>query len=157
MNSRYVDAKMFFALAAVFAVVGTVRFHHSDIGSGLTGRDYLNPLVWITIPRVIPFAAALLSVCFGLAYFLIEKKFGRPLGVSLAVVQVASYVLAVLGHATMVNFWWRALNEPQPSNIPVPMWASFLFLGGCALCCLTFGVNIFWSRPRVIKVSANPT
>lgn len=157
MSSRYVAAKMFFVLAAVFVVVGAARFHHSEIGAGLAGEDLLNPLFWITIPRLIPFAAALLSACFALAYFLIEKKFRRPLSVSLATVQVVSYALAVLGHAAMVNFWWRALNEPQPSNTPLPMWASFLELGGIATCCVAFALNVFWSGSKARPITANPT
>jgi TM2 domain-containing membrane protein YozV len=157
VNSRYAAARMFFVVAAVFAIAGAARFHHSEIGAGLAGEDLLNPLFWITIPRLVPFAAALLSACFGLAYFLIEKKFRRPLSVSLAGVQVVSYVLAVLGHAAMVNFWWRALNEPPPSNAPLPMWASFLELGGIAMCCLVFALNIFWSASKARPVTANPT
>jgi hypothetical protein len=157
VNLRYAAAKMFFALAAVFVLIGTSRFHLSEIGSGLTGEDYLAPLFWITIPRLIPFAAALLSACFGFAYFLIEKKLGRPLSVSLAAVQVVSYVLAVLGHTTMVNFWWRALNEPQPSKTPVPIWASFLELGGIVTCCLVFTLNIYWSASKARPATANRT
>lgn len=157
MKSRYFAARIFLFLAVAFAVAGIALFNHSDIGAGLTGEDLLNPLYWVMIPRLIPFAAALLSACFGLAYFLIGKKFGRLPSVSLAVVQVVSYVLAVLGHATMVNFWWRALNEPQPSNTPVPMWASFLELGGTAICCLAFALNIFWSGSKARPVTTNPT
>jgi hypothetical protein len=157
VNSRFVAARMFFVLAAVFAMVGAARFHQSKIGGGVTGEDLFNPLFWITIPRLIPFAAALLSACFGVAYFLIEKKFGRPLSVSLTVVQIVSYVLAVLGHAMMVNSWWPALNESQPSNTPLPMWASFLELGGIAMCCLVFALNIFWSSSKTRPVTANPT
>lgn len=157
MNSRFLAAKMFFALAAILAIVGAARFHQSEIGSGLTAKDLLNPLFWVTIPRLVPFSASLLSVCVGLACFFIEKKFGRPLSVSIAVIQVVSYVLAVLGHATMVNFWWRALNEPQPSNTPMPMWASFLEFGGIATCCLAFALNILWSGSRARPVKANRT
>jgi hypothetical protein len=156
VSARFVAAKIFFVLAALFVVVGAARFHHSAIGGGLAGEDLLNPLFWINIPRLIPFAAALLSACFGLAYFLIEKKFGRPLSVSLAAVQVVSYVLAVVGHAAMVNFWWRALNEPQPSNTRLPMWASLLELGGIATCCVAFALNVFWSGSKARRVRANP-
>ncbi len=157
MNSRYFAGRIFLVLAIVLALVGTVLFHRSEIGTGLTGEDYLNPSFWITIPRLIPLAASLVSACFGLVYFGIEKKSQRPLSIPITIIHLVAYLLAILGHATMVNFWWRVLNEPQPANTPLPLWASLLELVGFATCCLAFILNILWSSSRTRRVSENPT
>ncbi len=148
MGSRYVAGKLFLVLAALCAFVGAVLFRRGVIGLGLSGEDYLNPLFWIMIPRLIPFAASILSACFGLVYFGFEKKFKRPVNVPLALAHLIGYVLAILGHATMVHFWWGVLGEEHATSLSVPVWAGALEFVGLVICCLAFGVNIFWSVPR---------
>ncbi len=155
MNSRYVIPNLFFVLAAFCALVGTALFRRDVIGSGLTAEDYLNPLYWITIPRLIPFTASGLSVCFGLVYLGLEKKFKRPPNIALALVHLASYLIALLGHATLVRFWWRVLGE-EHANIPLPLGAGILTGLGFTICFLAFGVNIFRSLSRAPLVTSKP-
>jgi len=68
MSSRYVAPKLFFALAALFALVGAALVRRGVIGTGLTGTDYLNPLFWVSIPRLIPFAASIWAAWIALIY-----------------------------------------------------------------------------------------
>jgi ABC-type multidrug transport system permease subunit len=56
-------------LAGLLAAVGAILFRRNVIGRELTISDYLNPLFLVTIPRLIPFAASMLSIFFGLVYF----------------------------------------------------------------------------------------
>lgn len=156
MNTRYVAAKLFFVLASLCALVGAALFQRSVIGIGLTIKEDLNPLFLVMIPRLIPFAVSILSVCFGLVYFAFEKKFKRPVSVSLALVHLVSFLLAVLGHATLVHFWWRVLGEEHATNTPLPLWAGMLMIAAFAVCCLVFAVNIFWSMSRAPLVASNP-
>lgn len=156
MNLRYVAAKLFFVLAVLCALVGAVLFRRGAIGSGLTGGDYLNPLFLVMLPKLIPFAASILSACFGLVYFGFEKKFKRPVNVPLALVHLVSYLLAILAHATLVRFWWRVLGEERATNTPLPLWAGMLTVTAFAVCFLVFGVNIFWSMSRTPLVTSNP-
>jgi hypothetical protein len=155
MNSRYVAAKLFFILAALFVLVGAVLFRRSVTGSGLTGTLYLHPIFWVEIPRLIPFAASIFSACFGLVYYGVEKKFKRPASIPLALIHLVSYVLAILGHATLVRFWWRVLGEEKATNIPVPLWAGILMVIAIPVCLLAFGLNIFWSMSRTSLVTSN--
>ncbi len=155
MNSRYIAAKLFFVLSALCALVGIALFRRGAIGSGLTGQDYANPLFWVMIPRLIPFAASILSASFGLVYFGFEKKFKRPANIFLVLVQLTSFLLAVLGHATLVGFWWRVLGD-EHANVPLPLWASLLMIVAFAICFLAFGVNIFWSMSRTRLATSNP-
>ena len=76
MKLRYIAAELFFVSAVLYAFVGTIVFERGEIGRGLDGYDYLNPLFWITIPRLIPFAAAILSAFFGLAYC---ERYANPI------------------------------------------------------------------------------
>ena len=155
MNSRYIAAKLFFALSALCAVAGIILFRRSPIGSGLTGEDYLNPLFFVLIPKLIPFAASILSACFGLVYFGLEKTFQRPANIFLVLLHLSSFVLAILGHATLVGFWWRVLGE-EHANIPVPLWAGGLMMVAAALCVLTFGMNIFRTMSRSPLATGTP-
>jgi hypothetical protein len=156
MNSRYIAAKLFFVLSALCALVGIVLFRRGAIGSGLTVEDYAaNPLFLIIIPKLIPFAASILSASFGLVYFGLEKKFKHAANVFLVLVHLSSFLLAILGHATLVGFWWRVLGD-EHANIPLPLWASELMIVAFAICFLAFGVNIFWSMSRSLLASSNP-
>ena len=94
------------------------------IGSGLTGGDYLNLLFLVMIPKLVPFAASILSACFGLVYFGFEKKLKRPLNVPLALVHLVSYLLAISAHLTLARFWWRVLGEEHATNTPLPLCAT---------------------------------
>ena len=123
MSSRYIAAKLFFVLSALCALVGIILFRRGAIGSGLRWEDYANPLFFVTIPRLIPFAASILSACFGLVYFGIERRFKRPANIFLVLVHMTSFLLAILGHATLVGFWWRVLGD-EHANIPLPLWAN---------------------------------
>jgi hypothetical protein len=156
MNSRYVAAKLFFALAALFALVGAALFRRGVIGSGLTRTDYLNPLFLVVIPRLIPFAASILSACFGLVYYGVEKKFKRPANMPLTLIHLVSFVLAILCHATLVRFWWTVLSEENPTNTPLPSSASLLMVAALTMSLLAFGVNIFRGISRTPLVTSNP-
>ncbi len=155
MNSRCVAAKLFFVLAAVFASAGAALFQGGVIGTGLTGPDYLNPVFLVTIPRLIPFAASILAACIGLIYYGVEKKFRRPANIPLTVIHLVSFVLAIVGHATLVRFWWTALNEENATNKPMPLSASLLMLAALTISLLAFAVNIFWSMSRTPLVTSN--
>jgi hypothetical protein len=146
----------FFALAALFALVGAALFRRGAIGTGLTGTDYLNPLFCFTIPRLIPFTASMLSACFGLICYGVEKKFKRRANIPLAVIHLVSFVLAILGHAILVRFWWTVLNEENATNTPMPLSASLLMPAASTVSLLAFGVNIFWSMSRTPLVTSNP-
>jgi len=147
MSFRYVAAKLFFALAAICALVGAFLFRQGGVGSGLTAKDYLNPLFLVTVPRLIPFAASILSAFFGLVYYGFEKKSGRPASFLLVMVHLISYLFGILGHLTLVHFWWTVLGE-ENATIPLPFWASILMIVGFAACFLAFGANIFRSMWR---------
>jgi hypothetical protein len=148
MGSRYVAAKLFLVLAALCAFVGAVLFRRGVIGLGLSGEDYLDPLNWILIPRLIPFAASILSGCFGLVYFGLEKVLKRPANIPLVLGHLVGYLLGILGHATMVHFWWRVLGDEHAIKLPFPLWASALEWVGFLMCAVAFGANIFLSVPR---------
>jgi len=107
------------------------------------------------IPRLIPFAASLLSAFFGLVYYAFEKKFKRSANIFLVLVHLISYLFAVLGHATLARFWWRVLGE-EHANIPLPLSASMLMMAAVAICFLTFGANIFWSMSRTPLAASDP-
>jgi hypothetical protein len=156
MNLRYVAAKLFFLLAALCVVVGAFLFRRSAIGSGLTWEDDLNPLSLLLIPRLVPFAAAMLSAFFGLVYFGFEKKFNRSVDIPLALVHLVSFLLAILGYATLLRFWWRVLGEETATNNPLPLWAGLLEFTALAICCLAFVANVFRSIPRTPLVTSNP-
>jgi hypothetical protein len=147
---------LFFVLAAVFALAGAALFRRGVIATGLTGPDYLDPLLLVTIPRLIPFAASILAACFGLIYDGVEKKFQRPANMPLTVVHLVSFVVAILGHATLVRFCWTVLNEENATNTPMPMSASLLMVAALAISLLAFSVNIFWSMSRTPLVTNNP-
>ena len=155
INSRYIAAKLFFVLSALCALVGIILFRRDAIGSGLTGKNYANPLFLVMIPRLIPFAASMLSATFGIVYFGFERKFKRPANISLVWVHLTAFSLAILGHATLVGFWWRVLGD-EHANVPLPLWASLLMIVAFAVCFLAFGVNIFLTMSRTPLGADNP-
>jgi hypothetical protein len=150
---RFVAAKLFFALTALCTLYGAVLFRRSAIGGGLTWEDYSNPLYLILLPKLIPFTASILSASFGLAYFAFEKKFKHPINITLAVIHLTLYLLAILGHETLVNFWWRVLGEEHATNLHLPLWASGLLVTAFPLCLFVFGVNILRSKSRAPLVA----
>jgi hypothetical protein len=156
MNPRYPAAKLFFVLAALFALVGAAVFRRGVIGTGLTGTDYLNPLFWITIPRLIPFGAFILSMFFGLVYYGVEKKFKRPANIPLTLIHLVSFVLAVLAHATLVRFWWTVLGQENTLGTAPPSWASLLTVAAVTVSLFAFGLNILWSMSGTPRVTSNP-
>jgi len=155
MKSRYIAAKLFVVLAAFCALVGIALFQYDLNGSGLTAPDYLNPLMFVMLPKLIPFAAAILSASFGLLYFGLERNFRRPPNIPLVLVHLVSYLLAILGHVTLVRFWWRVLGD-EHANIPLPIWAGGLEVTAFVVCCLAIATNVFSSFSTAVNVAVNP-
>ena len=155
MRSRYVAAKVFFILAALCAFMGAVLFRRGVIGLGLSREDYMDPLNWILIPKLVPFAASILSGCFGLVYFGLEKRFKRPANIPLVWIHLFGYLLGILGHVTMVHFWWRLLGD-EHAKLPFPLWASTLECVGFLMCGVAFVVNIFLGVRRTRLATSNP-
>ena len=145
----------FFALAALGTLCGAVLFRRSAIGDELTWEDYSNPLFLFLLPKLLPFTASILSAGFGLAYFAFEKKFKHPINITLAVLHLALYLLAILGLETLVNFWWRVLGEEHATNLQLPLWASGLLVTAFPLCLLVFGANILRSKSRTPLVASS--
>jgi hypothetical protein len=106
------------------------------------------------VPRFIPFAASILSACFGLFYFVLERNFKRAPNIWLALVHLVSYTLAILGHMTLVRFWWRVLGDER-ATISLPLWAGELEVIGVLVCCCAFVLNIFGSFSRAAGVTGN--
>jgi hypothetical protein len=156
MNSRYLAAKAFFALAVFCALVGAVLSWRNTMNSGMTGGDYTNPLFWVVIPWLVPFPAAILSAFFGLVYFGMETTLGRPSNLPLALVHLVSYVLVILGHAMLLRFWWQVLGDGHATNPPLPLWSGVLVFVMSAVCCLAFGGNILWGISRRPIAASNP-
>jgi hypothetical protein len=128
MNPRYPAAKLFFVLAALFAL----------------------------IPRLIPFGAFILSMLFGLVYYRVEKKFKRPANIPLTLIHLVSFVLAVLAHATLVRFWWTVLGQENTLGTAPPSWASLLTVAALTVSLFAFGLNILWSMSGTPRVTSNP-
>ena len=155
MTSRYVAAKLFFVVAVFCALIGTALFRREGIGSGLPAEEYLNPLFWVTMPRLIPFTASFLSACFGLIYIGLEKMSRKSPNIPLAVIHIISCLLAFWGLDALARFFWVALGEGHPS-IPLPLWASVLAGIGFTVCFLACGANVFLSLSKVSVVTNEP-
>lgn len=154
MNSRYLAPKLFVILAVLCALVGMALFRRE-------AADYLNLqsfpldlLSLVMIPRLIPFAASILSACFGLVYFVLERNSKRPPNISLVVIHLVSYLLMIFGHLTLTRFWWRVLGD-EHATIPLPVWAGVLEVAAFVIFCLAFAANIFRSLPRAAIVTGN--
>lgn len=147
MKSRYATPKLFFGSAILFTTVGALLFWRVPIGQGLNAADYLNPLFWVTIPKLIPFTASILSVCFGLAYLGFEKNFRRSVNFALAVVQLILLLLATIGQLVIISHWWAVLAEESSPKKSLSPWALLAFTS-FVLCCLIFGANILWSLSK---------
>jgi hypothetical protein len=128
MNSRDVPAKLFFLLAPLCAVVGAVLFRRATIGTGLTWKDDLDPRFILFVPRLIPFAASILSACFGLVYYGLEKKFKRPGNIPLAMIHSVSFVLVILSHETVVRYWWGVLGDKMYQILRSPCRPAYSWL-----------------------------
>jgi len=111
--------------------------------------------MFVMLPKLIPFAAAILSACFGLAYFGLERNFRRPPNIQLVLVHLVSYLLAILGHVTLVRFWWRVLGD-EHANTPLPIWAGGLEVTAFVICCLAFATNVFNTFSTAAKVAVSP-
>jgi hypothetical protein len=156
MTSRHFASRAFLALAALFVVVGAFSFSRGQIGTGLTGRDYLhlNPLFLLMIPRLIPFAAAILAACFSLVYYAVESKGRRAPSPILTVIHVVTFVLTVVSHALLVNFWWTTLNGRDPMDARVPVSAGVLPVA-LIVCFVVFGANVYTATSKTLVASAS--
>jgi hypothetical protein len=155
MYSRFVATKLFLGLAILCVVVGAV-LPRASIGNGLTWRDVFNPMWLVVIPALIPFAAAIPSAMFALVYFGVEKKCKRPVNFPLLLLHLTSYLLLILGHETLVRFWWgAALDAGHATSTHFPFWAGELLAVSLATCCLAFGLNIFLSMSKTPLVADN--
>jgi hypothetical protein len=146
MTSRFVAAKLFFLQAILFALWGVLFVRSGTVGRGLSVVDYFwNPLLWVYIPRAIPFAASILSVCFGFAYLGLEKKSKRSVDLGSVLVHWVSYVIVVASHLVLVRFWWRALGEHDSGVLRIPLRTATIEFAAIVVCCLAFGAAIFRS------------
>lgn len=137
MLNRYLPAKLFFGLAILSAIVGAAMFRR-----GLPAEFYLDPLFLLLLPRLMPFAVAILSACLGMIYYALERGLKRPLNSSLAIVHLASYMLMVFGYWIITHFWWRVLGEEQATNLRVPLWSVMLAIFAFGIGCLAFVLNL---------------
>jgi hypothetical protein len=148
MYPRHLATNIFLGLAILCVVVG-VFLARASVGNGLTWRDVFNPMWLVVTPALIPFAAAIPSAVFALIYFAVEKKCKRPVNVPLVLIHLTSYLLLILGHETLVRFWWGAALHPgHATSAHFPFWAGELLAVSLATCCLAFAVNIFWSLSK---------
>jgi hypothetical protein len=83
------------------------------------------------------------------------SRLPRPPNSFLVLLHSISFLLAILGYATLLGFWWRVLGD-EHASIPPPLWASLLMIAAFAMCLLTFGVNIFKTIWRAPQVGSNP-
>ena len=137
MNVRYISTKLFFVLALVCFVVGVALFR-----SDLPRAIYSSPLSMVLFPRLIPFPLAIISACFGLVYFVIEKTLRRNARVSLTLLQITFLLVGVFGHIVIVRFWWRVLGEEHAANLSMPLWGVMLFHVSIAVSFIIFLLNI---------------
>jgi hypothetical protein len=147
MNSRHIASKLFFALAALCSLAGVAAFRLNVTPIGLTRDAILDAVVLVMVPRFIPFAASILSAGFGLFYFVLERNFNRPPNISLVLVHLVSFLLAIVGHMTLVRFWWRVLGD-EHATIPLPVWAGGLEFIGLVACSCALAANIFANLPK---------
>jgi hypothetical protein len=154
MCPRHLATKLFLGLAILFVVVGAL-LPRGSVANGLTWQDDFNPLFLFFTPALIPFAAAILSVVFGLVYFAVEKKCKRALNFPLVLIHLISYMLAILAQETLARFWWENLSAEHAGSTPLPLWPGELLAVSLATCCLAFGLNIFWSLSKTSLVADN--
>jgi hypothetical protein len=103
------------------------------------------------LPRLIPFAVAIVLAGFALLYFGFERKLKRPASVLLAVAQLILLLLGALGHSVIVRFWWRVLGEEQATGLPMPLWSVMLSMSAFMLSLVIFVVNIHWSMRGTLR------
>jgi hypothetical protein len=138
MNYRYIPAKLFLGLTLVCIAVGVALFR-----TGLPVDMYLNPLAMLLLPRLIPFALAIISVGFALIYLVTERNFNRRVSVPLTLVQITFLLLGVFGQSVITRFWWQVLGGKQTANAPIPLWSVILGAFAPAASVLVFLLNIF--------------
>jgi hypothetical protein len=143
MDIRYISAKLFLVLALICFVVGAALFR---TGSPPDIFIFSSPLAMVLFPRLIPFALGVVSACFGLVYFVIEKSFRRHARVSLTLVQMAFLLVGVFGHIVIVRFWWRVLGEDHATHLPVPLWSVMLFNVSITISVIVLLLNIFLGK-----------
>lgn len=150
MKSRYVASKLFFVFAVLCGLAGIAAFRLDVTPIRLTRDAIWDAVMLVMVPRFIPFAASILSAGFGLFYFLLERSFKRPPKISFVLVHLVSYLLVILGHMSLVRFWWRVLGDEQ-ARIPLPLWAAELEVIGLVACSCALAANIFASLPRAVS------
>lgn len=149
LKSRCVASKLFFVLAAVCGLAGVAAFHLDVTPIGLTRDAIFDAVVLVMVPRFIPFAASMVSAGFGLFYFVFERNFKRPPNISLVLVHLVSCLLLILGHMTLVRFWWRVLGDERGTiTVSLPVWAGGLEFIGLVACSCALAANIFASLSR---------
>jgi hypothetical protein len=146
MKKQNLSAKLFAGAAFLSALVGVILFPH-----GLPLDFYVNPLFLVMLPRLIPFAVAIVLAGFALLYFGFERKLKRPASVPLAVAQLILLLLGALGHGVIVRFWWRVLGEEQATGLPMPLWSVMLSMSAFTLSLVIFVVNIYWSMRGTLR------
>jgi hypothetical protein len=146
MDAKYISAKLFFVLALVCFVIGGALFR-TDSSRAM----FSSPLSTVLFPRLLPFSLGIVSACFGLVYFFIEKSFKRQARVSLTLAQITFLLLGVFGHIVILGFWWRVLGEEQAINLAMPLWSVMLFYISITVSLIVFLLNIFLSKRMPIQ------
>lgn len=146
MGAKYISAKLFFVLALVCFVIGAALFR-TDLSRGI----FSSPLSIVFFPRLMPFSLGIVSACFGLVYFFIEKSFKRHARVSLTLAQMTFLLLGVFGHIVILRFWWRVLGEEQATNLAMPLWSVMLFYVSITVSLIVFLLNISLSKRMPIQ------
>lgn len=142
---RHISSELFIGLSLVSGAVGLALR-----GQGFGPETYLNPLALLMIPRLAPFALAALSAAFGVIYFVVEQRAGQPVSVTLTIVQMATLLLAAVGHVVLVRFWSDALAGSTPRSMP--LWSAVLFPLAFLASLTAFGFNIMRGKPPITPV-----
>jgi hypothetical protein len=113
-------------------------------GQGFGLETYLNPMAWVMIPRLTPFALATLSIMFGVIYFVVEGKAARPVSATLTIVQMIFLILAAFGHIFILRFWSDTLSGRAHGSLP--LWSALLFPLAFLVSLTAFGFNIIGAK-----------
>jgi hypothetical protein len=146
MNTRFLAAKICFALATLLAIFGFI-VNRTDIPKD----PYLLPLLLLFLPRLLPFAVALLSAIFGLIYLGAEHSSRRRPNLALVIAQLAFFLAAMYGHLGMLRYSYRVLDEQPTPNLPVPAGSSLLFFLGLAVSIMILIFNLLKSTRRNLR------
>jgi len=145
---RYLAAKLFFGLALISVVSGLVLRQ-----PGYSLDMYLNPVFLIYLPRLMPFALAIISAVFGAVYLVVEKGLTRPVSVRLAVVHLGFLLLAAYGHLVVVRFWSHVLGDNPPANPQIPLWSVFMSWSALIISIAAFFLNLLFPRRKIMADS----